>query len=499
MKHFLSNKIILGLTAFISVIVIIGIVSTIKDIAAGAEDRSSASSGISNEQTEDKDPSQEPSGTPSAELTQDPNETPAPTSTSTPTPVPTDTPTPTPSPIPTDTPTPAPTPTNTPIPTPSPTPIPYGINFAIAREVENWIYVRTTPNRYYEDGSRRYNNIRGWIYSNAQVTILDPTVIESDGYHWIKVSTGDIDEGYIAKEYFIFDEDAKEYVDRNQVAYVTVKNTSSLNVRSGPSVSYESIGYIGEGKTVRAILSESTKNWIKVKLDSGKTGYASAKYLTLTVDLDTGFTSEQWKINQALDSDAHIYEVPTTTRSSVTMSDEDRFLFALIVDAEAGDQGYDGMLMVANVIRNRLYGSARYERYKSWNDCEATNTTLYVSKIGYVGIDGNTGEETESIKSPYKTIITDKYGNSYSYTYSADGKNSIYEVVYTETQFTAIGRFHKVLEDGINKDAFAAVDACLAGTNNIGTFANFRMKKPSLYPDYREFYIYKDHVFYKPK
>lgn len=76
----------------------------------------------------------------------------------------------------------------------------------------------------------------------------------------------------------------KDYISVLNLGRVT---TSTLNVRSGPSTSKAVIGYLQLNQYVHLVLDDdkkiimdSTKNWYKVELADGKTGWASKAYIT---------------------------------------------------------------------------------------------------------------------------------------------------------------------------------------------------------------------------
>ncbi|MDR6998828.1 SH3 domain-containing protein [Neobacillus niacini] len=76
----------------------------------------------------------------------------------------------------------------------------------------------------------------------------------------------------------------KDYISVLNLGRVT---TSTLNVRSGPSTSKAVIGYLQLNQYVHLVLDDdkkiimdSTKNWYKVELADGKTGWVSKAYIT---------------------------------------------------------------------------------------------------------------------------------------------------------------------------------------------------------------------------
>lgn len=347
-----------------------------------------------------------------------------------PTPSPTETPSPTPTVSPT--PTPSPSPTVTPTPTPSPTPAPnaYVPKFTIPAVTKN-LNVRKGPGTDYK--------IIGKLPADCYAYILE----EQDG--WTKISTGTIEEGYVSSDYLFTPEEVISICDREQLVSASI-TASILNVRSGPGTWYDSIDKVKKGSSYNVLLGKSYEGWIAIELKNGTIGYVSETYVSFSIKMDTGMTLEeiaererQEAIAKAM-AKAQIFSVPETTREPMTMTEDEIYLFATVIYTEAGDQGYDGMLAVANVILNRI-------EYGRWG------TTLA-------------------------------------------------EVLFSPGQFAGARQelLDRAQARGIPEVCFDVVREALAGRNNIGDFRYFRTTDSAMrasdYLYYTKFYILNDHVFY---
>jgi len=62
-------------------------------------------------------------------------------------------------------------------------------------------------------------------------------------------------------------------------------NVSSLNLRSGPHVSYTAVAYLMEGEAVRLIGRNRAATWAQVELYNGYRGWVNARYLRTTVNI----------------------------------------------------------------------------------------------------------------------------------------------------------------------------------------------------------------------
>ena len=351
--------------------------------------------------------------------------------TSTPTPSPTETPTPTPTISPT--PTPSPSPTVTPTPTPSPTPAPeaYVPKFSIA-SVSKSLNIRKGPGTNYD--------IVGKLYKDNYALIEG----ESDG--WVKISTGSVEEGYVSSKYLLPAEEVIKKCDEDKLvtAYITA---SVLNVRTGPGTWYDTVTKIKKGQAYPVHLGKSYKDWIAVELADGTIGYVSEKYVTFNFKLKAGLTLEEVHEKELQDSmeaamaKNQIHSIKETFRTPMTMTDEELYLFATVIYTEAGDQGYEGMLAVANVILNRM-------------------------EDGYWG-------------------------------------TTLEEVLFAPGQFSGAAQelIDRAQRRGIPEKCYDAGREALAGRNNIGDFMFFRTIDSAYrtkdYSTYTKFYILNGHVFYK--
>lgn len=423
-----TQRLLMGFAAtcvcFFLVMLAGSFVKPASDIAASGKDVVSDETNPS-ETPENKDTldnqSEEP--TPTAE----PTETLAP---ATPSPTPTEAPTPTPTVTPT--PTPSPSPTVTPTPTPSPTPAPqaYIPSFTIPAVTKN-LNIRQTPGT---DGK-----LIGKLPADCYAFILE----EKDG--WTKISTGSIEEGYVSSKYLFSPEEVISICDREVLvtAYITA---SSLNVRKGPGTWYDSITKVKKGQSFLVKLGQSYNEWIAIEYKDGSIGYVSEKYVKFNFKMDTGLTLkeiEEKELQEAIArafERAQIFDVPETFRTPRTMTEDELYLFATVIYTESGDQGYEGMLAVANVILNRM-------EYGRWG------TTLE-------------------------------------------------EVLFAPGQFAGARQelIDRAQRRGIPEICFDAAREALAGRNNIGDFRYFRTTDSAMrasdYLYYTEFYIINDHVFY---
>ena len=137
-------------------------------------------------------------------------------------------------------------------------------------------------------------------------------IAESNG--WSKVKH-DSRLGYVASQ----------YIDKATTNY-TIKevNTDGLNVRTGPSTSYATIGKLNKGTRVE-VISESA-GWSKINYNN-KTAYVSSGYLkavsTSTPDTKPEDTTQQYKEIKVVNTDGlNVRKGPSTSYESIGKIDK---------------------------------------------------------------------------------------------------------------------------------------------------------------------------------
>lgn len=280
-------------------------------------------------------------------------------------------------------------------------------------------------------------------------------VIEK-GTEWSKIKSGNV-EGYIKNEFSYFDEELEAHESEFSGCTATSK-VNSLRIRKTADLNGAVIGTIDEGADV--IINELGTEWTHIS-SSGVTGYVSTSYLNITYQMGTGITTQeeqaiiaeeearkaaeaavaaeaerarQQKQAQAV---ANSHFVETIQTSAYNISEEDAYLIACVVSAEAGGDIYEDQLAVANVILNRL-------------------------KSG-------------------------RYGNSVS------------NVVYARGQFTVTvnGALQRYMTNGPLPVAVQATKDAISGRNNVPNYSNFCALYAANYSRYNEYTIIGAQVFYR--
>lgn len=155
-----------------------------------------------------------------------------------------------------------------------------------------------------------FRNGAGTSYSIIKVLNKGEKVeVISESNGWSKVKH-DSRLGYVASQ----------YIDKTTTNYIIKEvNTDGLNVRTGPSTSYASIGKLNTGDKVE-VISESA-GWSKINYNN-KTAYVSSGYLK-AVSTTTPSTTEQYKEIKVVNTDGlNVRKGPSTSYESIGKIDK---------------------------------------------------------------------------------------------------------------------------------------------------------------------------------
>ena len=228
-----------------------------------------------------------------------------------------------------------------------------------------------------------YMNVRATASKDAAVVgklrkgdVAD--IVSKDG-DWYQISSGNVN-GYVNKEFVVTGDEAKALADKVCETVATSKS-SGLRVRKSADANAAVITSLYQGQKVTVKTESSSKDWVCVSLKSGE-GYVNASYVDVAQNFGKAITiaEEQAALKAAAEKKANeeakkaeAAKAKTTNDASsnenasgnsayqINTSADAQTLMAAIIQAEAGNQPYEGQVAVGSVIMNRLnrgYGSS---------------------------------------------------------------------------------------------------------------------------------------------
>ena len=235
-------------------------------------------------------------------------------------------------------------------------------NNSINNNTQSNIAIVNTDGLNFRNGAGTSYSIIKVLNKGEKVEVIS----ESNG--WSKVKH-DSRLGYVASQ----------YIDKATTNY-TIKevNTDGLNVRTGPSTSYATIGKLNKGTRVE-VISESA-GWSKINYNN-KTAYVSSGYLkavsTSTPDTKPEDTTQQYKEIKVVNTDGlNVRKGPSTSYESIGKIDK-----GTSVEVISESDGWSKI----NYKNTTAYVATRYLDKKSTN---TEDTTQQYKEIKVVNTDG---------------------------------------------------------------------------------------------------------------
>ena len=263
------------------------------------------------------------------------------------------------------------------------------------------------------------SDILGKLYKECAGRIIEK------GSGWTKIETGKL-TGWVKNDYLLFGADAKALAD-SVVEKVATSNTSCLRVRKEPDAESGIYDLLAEGDEIKVV--EELEDWVSVEFSDGTVGYVSSEYVTISDEIGKGETIESIRAKEEAEkkakeaakaskssgkSESKGSTDSTSSAAASAGSYDDVTLLAALIQAEAGNEPYEGQLAVGSVVMNRLR--------------------------------------------------TGRYGGT------------VYSVVYAKGQFSPAGsgKVAEIASKGPKASCVQAAQAALGGANNIGTATKFR-------------------------
>jgi len=285
----------------------------------------------------------------------------------------------------------------------------------VLANVNDYVTVRSEPNAEAEAMGRMFKGDGGHILECL------------DG--WTKVKSGNV-EGYVSNEYLLFGKEAYERA-REEMTLVATSATGGLRIREEANTDCRILKNVAEGTKLDVVEGYETEGaeWIHVQYAEEKTGYVSAEYVTVQYELGEGMTMKEIKAKEAEERREKLKQ----QLEAFQANGDELALLAALIQAEAGNQPYEGQVAVGAVVMNR-------------------------------------------VKSP-------RY------------PNTIAEVIYAPGQFgpASNGSLAKYLARGPKASCIQAAQEAINGYTTVGSYTRFKSARSAVSAEH---IIIGDHVFY---
>lgn len=210
----------------------------------------------------------------------------------------------------------------------------------VMANVEEDMNIRTAPDETAELAGKFY---RGDVAEIVEV-----------GEEWTEITSGNV-TGFVKNDYLVYGDEAFELANEVCSVYATV-NTDGLRLRSEPN---EEAGIVTTASTGDRLKvdkeAEETEGWVAVKT-SDSTAYVSADYVDVALNLGTALNAEEVKEKEAAKAAEEAKKAGR--KPAMSASTDEVTLLGALIQCEAGNGSYEGMVAVGAVVMNRVRSGA---------------------------------------------------------------------------------------------------------------------------------------------
>lgn len=182
----------------------------------------------------------------------------------------------------------------------------------------------------------------------------DAGEIVEEGDGWTLIQSGDV-TGWVSNDYLAFGREAEERAEQD-VAKVATVTAQTLKVRDEASTEAQVIDLIGMGETIE--VGDEQDGWLEIIYSDGDVNYISAEYVEVSYDYGEARTIEEIQAEEAARKAEEEKEKRTSNLGAIAATGDELLLLASLIQAEAGNQPYEGQLAVGAVVMNRVRSGA---------------------------------------------------------------------------------------------------------------------------------------------
>lgn len=208
----------------------------------------------------------------------------------------------------------------------------------VMADVEEDMNIRTSPDAASELAGKFY---RGDVAE----------VVSVEG-EWTQIASGNV-TGYVKNDYLVYGTDANELANEVCSLYATV-NADALRLRSEPNEEASIVTTASNGDKLKVDKEAAeVEGWVAVKTSSS-TAYVSADYVSVALNLGTALNNEEVAAKEAKEAE----KAGTTQKPAMSASVDEVTLLGALIQCEAGNGSYEGMVAVGAVVMNRVRSGA---------------------------------------------------------------------------------------------------------------------------------------------
>ncbi len=130
----------------------------------------------------------------------------------------------------------------------------------------------------------------------------------------------------------------------------------TLRVRAEANMDAHVIDLIAQGETIE--VGEEKDGWLEIIYSDGEINYISGEFVEVSYQYGKAKTLDEIKTEEAARKAAEEKERRTSNLGAIAASNDELLLLAALIQAEAGNQPYEGQVAVGAVVMNRVRSGA---------------------------------------------------------------------------------------------------------------------------------------------
>lgn len=171
---------------------------------------------------------------------------------------------------------------------------------------------------------------------------------------WTLIQSGNV-TGWVSDEYLAFGEEAEQRA-AEDVAKIATVMTQTLKVRAEANTESTVIDLIGLGEKIE--VGEEQDGWLEIVYSDGEKNYISAEYVEVSYEYGQAKTIEEIEAEEAARKAEEEKAKRTKNLGAISATTDELTLLAALIQAEGGNQPYEGQVAIGAVVMNRVRSGA---------------------------------------------------------------------------------------------------------------------------------------------
>lgn len=171
---------------------------------------------------------------------------------------------------------------------------------------------------------------------------------------WTKIQSGEV-IGWVSNDYLAFGQEAAERA-KTDVKKIATVMTQTLKVRDEASTDANVVDLIGFGEQIE--VGNEKDGWLEILYSDGEVDYISADYVDVSYNYGQAKSMAQIEAEEAERRALEEKQKRTKNLGAIAATNDETILLAALIQAEGGNQPYEGQVAIGAVVMNRVRSKA---------------------------------------------------------------------------------------------------------------------------------------------